>query len=162
MPLTHKYPVTAATGHRGDETLPTIKSTPFRNGSVFDCLMVICRIVGCCALSTATSSTLKCIFGSNVVSLGTVISPTRRKAKKQRHDAAHSIFVSCWPPVLSHTAFNLYRMSGVMGSRGLSPLPVSASCFFIPRVIYSSLAMGLPAKGSGRASSICRCRTADK
>ena len=62
--------------------------TPLQNGSVFDCLIVTCIIEGDCKLSTAMSAMHRCASGSKWEVDGVVISPTLKKPKKRRVEAA--------------------------------------------------------------------------
>ncbi len=89
---------------------------PFLKGSVMDWFSVTRRIPGLAGLSTAMSPKDRWHFGSSAPSLGTVISPDLRKAKKPKQHAAHSITVSDWSDVASHTPFMFRSIPGDIGS----------------------------------------------
>ena len=79
-----------------------------------------------------------------------VSSPAPKKGKKHRHEGAHSIFMLCVVPVGSHTTLIFMRRGGVIGCLRCCPTFVSASCFLIRIVMYSSYAISAP----GAISSI--------
>ncbi len=89
-------------------------------------------------LSIAMSLTIKWHNASNLSSLGTVISPIRRKPKKARQQAAQSITVSWRQGEEPHTDFIFLSRRGDMGSLSLFPWHFAASHLLIPRRIYSN------------------------
>ena len=86
-----------ATGQMCEPVLPTYKLIPWQNGSVFDCLIVICIMEGCLVSSTATSFIAKCTASSNSLSDGTVISPAQKRQKCINSTLPIS-FLYCSPP----------------------------------------------------------------
>ena len=157
-PRTLKKLRTAATGHRCSCPQPTYGSTPFRNGSIFNCLMVIFKQVGRVASSTARFWTHKCAAGSYPFSVGTLISPARKNAKKKKQEAAHNILVSKFTAEASHTAFIFNSIGGVIGRRGLCLTPFSTSRFLVTYSRRGKLSLN----GSDMPASICKWRTADR
>ena len=73
---------------------PTAIVTPSRNGSVFEALIRMYIMDVLVMLSTVMSCGPRCQVGSKVVSPGQQISPDRRKPKKHRFIAAHSMIAS--------------------------------------------------------------------
>ncbi len=116
----------AAIGHKVVAVRPMNKFTPRRKGSVFDCLIVMHITDGDFELSTDTSLTPRSTEASYPASLGAVISPVRRKAKKPRQHAAHSIFVFHSPPDEDHTTWSCSSREGVIGRCTLRSTPCSA------------------------------------
>ena len=110
--------------------------TPLQNGSVFDCLIVTCIIEGDCKLSTAMSAMHRCASGSKWEVDGVVISPTLKKPKKHRVEAAHINFVSHSFSLGTHTSCSCLRMCGVIGRHSLALLPPSTCTLLIPRITY--------------------------
>ena len=74
-------------------------------------------------------------MGSIPESLGAATYPDRRKLKKQRVDAAHSIFASSWFSSPNQVCFIISRISGVIG-RCCQQVPELPNCF-MPLSTYS-------------------------
>ena len=94
--------------------------------------------VGADRQSTATSANARWTCGSNVVSIGQTISPDRRKPKKQRHPAAHSIFALRGLGSLLQTALMARSIAGLMGRRRRV---LNGVDFLAPFSTYSTLGM---------------------
>ena len=88
-----------------------------------------------------------------------VISPARRKAKKQRVEAAQMSLVSQVWPCGTHTSLNWESIRGVIGNRCLFVPPFLASTLFTPLRTYPN--WGISAvNGSPSPAPICIWRTA--
>ena len=124
------------TGHSAGFVQPTNGLMPFRNSLSFDCFIATHNKEGKHASSTAMSPTLRWTDGSYTFSVSTVSSPALEKAKRHRYDAAHRTFILWVVPVGSHSALIFVRWVGVIGTLERCPTFVSASCFFIPLVMY--------------------------
>ena len=131
-PLQSRKERIAATGQSSASVRPTNRQIPRRNGSVFDCLIETRTNDGFRALSTATSDKHRCTPGSYDFTSGVVISPTLRKAKKQRQQAAHMSLLSGSADVEAHTPFNFRNTSGVIGKRSRRLSPMVACTRFTP------------------------------
>ena len=143
----------AFTGQRSVPVFPMNRSTPRRKGSVFDCLIDTLITVGDAGLSTAMPLTFRWTFWSYAASLGTDNSPARRKPKKARLHAAHSMTVSGVSGTDSQLVFILRRMSGEIGNLSRPSEPFSDSHLFTPLKIYSRRCRG-SWNGSGTPSAM--------
>ena len=127
-PLIAMYAVVAAIGHRGHPVLPTYTSTPLPSWSVLDRFSLIFSIVGSFGLSMATSPQLRWALGSKAFIDGTVISPVRKKPKKHKTDAAHSITISGFDAFTDQFSLILWRIDGVIGSLTLAVDVARCAC----------------------------------
>ena len=154
FPLWTKYPSIAATGHRSEPVAPMTSLIPSANWSHFDRLMWTSIHEGLWILFTRTSPYAKWYRESNPESDGATASPVRRKAKKQRVAAAHSILASAligWP---SHDFLSCWSISGVIGS--LVRFGPPASLRRAPLSTYCNWGI-LTITGSPRPMAICLC-----
>ena len=159
-PLTTRYHSNAVTGQRFEDVLPMNRSTPFRNGSVLDCLIRTLMTPGCFGLSTARSCLPRWTAGSYSLSLGTVITPMRRKPKNAKQHAAHSMIVSGSLASGSHTDLIDRSIGVVIGSLTLSWPLLSLSHFFTPYTYSNRWRVGW--NGSSLPSCMCKCRIEDR
>ena len=90
LPRTARYAIIVEMGHRKSCVRPTNTSIPLRQGSVLDAFRCIFIIVGVAGLSISISLKVRCTWGSNAFSDGTVSSPARKKPKKHTLDTAHN------------------------------------------------------------------------
>ena len=86
-----RYAISAATGHKQSLVAPINTWIPLRNGSVFDCFKFMQIALGFRGSSTDKSFNVRWQLASKFEAEGTVISPDRKKPKKQTALAAQSI-----------------------------------------------------------------------
>ena len=89
LPLKRRYLNRAETGHSLSSVDRSTIFAPCRKGSILEAFMVSCTTVGADQLSVAMLSKDKWVLGLNSSFSLSVISPVRRKQKKQVVAAAH-------------------------------------------------------------------------
>lgn len=93
---------------------------------------------------------------------GTVISPDRRKPKKQVQHAAHNIILSALCLSFSQNFLKCFKMLGVMGSLDLERVATLFACLsLMPFKVHSNRGQEAT-KGSPNPCTICSRRMADK
>ena len=147
----------AATGHNSVYVRPTHNVTPCLVWSVFDPLIRTNKHFGFTLSSTMMSSGVKCHIGSNWFAAGTVNSPERKKAKKARQQAAHSMMLLNSYGLLFKEPLIAFNMYGVIGS-----LVSFALGFLLFNPFNANCNLNELANGSGQPAAMCMCRTADK
>lgn len=120
-PRRRMYRKTSITGHVSDPVRPTKISIPFPSWSHFDRLRWTRTTDGASKSLIATSPHARWTRTSKADADGTVISPDRKKPKKQSVAAALSITRSCdsVPVVTDHTCSIPLSIAGVIGRRCL-------------------------------------------